>query len=40
MNTYIAILRGINVGGQKKIIMADLRKLLGELPFTIVRAEN
>lgn len=28
MNTYIALLRGINVGGHKKVPMADLRKLL------------
>jgi uncharacterized protein (DUF1697 family) len=28
MNTYICILRGINVSGQKKIKMADLRDLL------------
>lgn len=28
MNTYIALLRGINVSGQKKIPMADLRELL------------
>ncbi len=28
MNTYIALLRGINVGGHKKILMADLRALL------------
>jgi len=28
MITYIAILRGINVSGQKKIKMADLRELL------------
>lgn len=25
---YVALLRGINVGGHKKILMADLRKLL------------
>jgi uncharacterized protein (DUF1697 family) len=31
MRTYIAILRGINVSGQKKIKMADLRALLGDL---------
>ena len=30
MSRYIAILRGINVSGQKKILMADLRKLLTE----------
>lgn len=28
MNTYAALLRGINVGGHKKIPMADLRTLL------------
>jgi uncharacterized protein (DUF1697 family) len=28
MNTYICILRGINVSGQKKMKMADLRDLL------------
>jgi len=28
MNTYIALLRGINVGGQKKIKMAELRSVL------------
>ncbi|TAI47991.1 DUF1697 domain-containing protein [Flagellimonas allohymeniacidonis] len=28
MKTYIALLRGINVGGQKKIKMAELRKAL------------
>lgn len=33
MESYIALLRGINVGGQKKIKMADLRTLLGKLPF-------
>jgi uncharacterized protein (DUF1697 family) len=28
MNTYIALLRGINVGGHRKVPMADLRQLL------------
>ncbi|PHR72831.1 MAG: hypothetical protein COA67_03785 [Lutibacter sp.] len=28
MSKYIALLRGINVSGQKKILMADLRELL------------
>ncbi|XCF06732.1 DUF1697 domain-containing protein [Tamlana crocina] len=28
MTTYIALLRGINVGGQKKVPMAELRNLL------------
>ncbi|MEM7373968.1 MAG: DUF1697 domain-containing protein [Bacteroidota bacterium] len=33
MPTYIALLRGINVSGQKKIKMADLRAHLAELPI-------
>ncbi len=36
MNKYIAILRGINVGGQKKILMADLKNLCENLGFTAV----
>ena len=36
MNTYIALLRGINVSGQKKIKMADLRLLLEENGFNNV----
>ena len=32
-HTYIALLRGINVGGNKKVPMADLRDLLGLLGF-------
>ena len=31
MKTYIALLRGINVSGQKKVPMAELRKLLSDL---------
>lgn len=31
MNRYIALLRGINVGGHKKVPMAELRKLLSQL---------
>ena len=34
MYTYIALLRGINVAGQKKIKMADLKALFEELGFT------
>ncbi|MEM6261792.1 MAG: DUF1697 domain-containing protein [Bacteroidota bacterium] len=34
METYIALLRGINVGGQKKIKMAELREQLQVLGFT------
>ena len=33
MQTYIALLRGINVSGQKKIRMADLKKSLETLSF-------
>jgi uncharacterized protein (DUF1697 family) len=31
MKTYVALLRGINVGGHKKILMADLKAHLEEL---------
>lgn len=37
MTTYIAFLRGINVGGHKKIKMADLRVLLEESGLEEVR---
>lgn len=37
MKTYIALLRGINVGGHRKIKMADLRALLEELNFSNVQ---
>ncbi|MEO5642475.1 MAG: DUF1697 domain-containing protein [Bacteroidia bacterium] len=33
MKTYIAILRGINVGAQKKVLMAELKELLKKLKF-------
>ena len=33
METYIALLRGINVSGQKKVPMADLRNMLDTLNF-------
>ena len=33
MKTYIALLRGINVGGHKQVSMADLRELLTRLGF-------
>lgn len=33
----IALLRGINVGREKRVAMADLRKLMGELGYTQVR---
>jgi uncharacterized protein (DUF1697 family) len=31
VRTYVALLRGINVGGRTKIAMPDLRKLFGDL---------
>lgn len=37
MTKYIAILRGINVGGRRKILMADLRKLLATLDFSAIQ---
>jgi len=37
MNTYIALLKGINVGGHKKVPMAELRELLLKLGFNDVR---
>lgn len=37
MNNYIALLRGINVSGQKKIIMADLRESLARLNYTNIQ---
>lgn len=33
MTTYIALLRGINVGGNKKVAMSDLRDLAARLGF-------
>jgi len=37
MTTYVALLRGINVGGNKMIAMADLRVALAEMGFAEVR---
>jgi len=37
METYIALLRGINVSGQKMIKMVDLIKALEELKFSKIR---
>lgn len=34
MPTFVALLRGVNVGKAKRILMADLRALLGELGYT------
>ncbi|WP_406207797.1 DUF1697 domain-containing protein [Kitasatospora sp. NBC_01560] len=36
MPRYAVLLKGINVGGKKKLAMADLRVLLAELGFTDV----
>ena len=36
MSTYIALLRGINVGRAKRVAMADLRELLGRIGCTSV----
>ncbi len=37
MMTHIALLRGINVGGNVKVAMSDLRELLAEHGFGNVR---
>jgi uncharacterized protein (DUF1697 family) len=37
MNTYISLLRGINVSGQKQIRMADLQRLYADIGLTRVR---
>lgn len=37
MNTYILLLRGINVSGQKKILMADLKQNLSELGYANIK---
>lgn len=37
MRTFIALLRGVNVGGQAKVAMSDLRGLLEDLGFGDVR---
>ena len=37
MQTFISILRGINVSGQKKIRMVDLKKLYESLGFSDVK---
>lgn len=37
MPKYIAILRGINVGGKRKILMADLKELFHGLGFTNIQ---
>ncbi len=44
MNTYIALLRGVNVGGHKKIPMAELRSFAADLgladPRTLLQSGN
>lgn len=37
MARYVALLRGINVGRNKRVAMADLRELLADAGFTEVR---
>jgi uncharacterized protein (DUF1697 family) len=37
MDTYIALLRGINVGGKRRILMQDLKELLITLGFENVQ---
>lgn len=36
MNTYVVLMRGVNVGGKNKVPMADLRKHLEQLGFSNV----
>ena len=36
-NTYIALLRGINVGGKNKVVMTDLKKCLEDLGYTNIQ---
>ena len=38
MSTFVSILRGINVSGQKKILMADLKVLFESLGFENVQS--
>jgi len=35
---YVALLRGVNVGRAKRVAMADLRKLVGDLGYDEVRS--
>lgn len=37
MTTYVALLRGINLGSRRQVAMADLRAWLDELGYTDVR---
>ena len=36
MNTYVAVLRGINVSGQRVIVMKDLKSLMIKAGFNNV----
>lgn len=36
MNTYVVLIRGINVGGKNKVSMTELKKALEELGFSTV----
>ncbi|MFT7484488.1 MAG: hypothetical protein ACI9F9_000328 [Candidatus Paceibacteria bacterium] len=38
MASYISLLRGVNVGGKKKLLMAELRECLEGLGFSHVRS--
>ena len=38
MNTFVSLLRGINVSGQKKIKMEDLKQSFASLGFSFVRS--
>jgi uncharacterized protein (DUF1697 family) len=38
MTIYLALLRGINVGGHRKVAMAELRDLLTQLGFDNARS--
>lgn len=35
MNRYITLLRGINVAGKNKLVMADLKAAVSELGFSM-----
>ncbi len=37
MISYVLLLRGINVGGHRKLLMTDLKSLLNELDFSNVK---
>lgn len=37
MNTYVLLLRGINVGGKNKVLMSELKTCLEELGFSNVQ---